>query len=645
MSAVAVHLWQSTAFAVCAALLAWLLRRHEARTRHLIWMAASAKFLIPFDLLVGFGQQFAWRTRPIVSLAVGGTLDPTQIASSPLLTDSLAMPERLATPAGASTLQRVLEALPTLLPAVWLVGTLAMLGICLFRWFRICRMLQTATQLTDGREAGILHRAERAIGIRGVPLLRSTHQLEPAVVGCAEPVIVWPADISARMNDEQIEAILMHELAHVKRHDNLMGLVHMASQAAFWFNPLLWWIGARLVEERERACDEEVVRLGADPHEYAESILRTCEYAVVSPLPCVAGVTGADLKRRVRAIVHHTPAIGLSRATTALLTLAALSAAVVPIAAGALTVREVNVALPAPVPPRIAGTPARQLVTVALRREVRTGAGQATPPVAGTQTPPASRAAPIKSGLQSPPHRTFELVAIRPAPSTGREQFASLRVLPGGRFEAEATIHNLISYAFGDGTSLMTRQIIGLSREMAQLRFRISAKAGDEPLADFDTAVFPMLRSLLEDRFKLVAHTESRMFPGYGLKLRTAGRLGPKLRPSMADCAARQKQPTADLPRCGFRYMDGKMIGIGLPMTQIAAVIHSTSVRIRSALPYPVFDRTGLTGNFDFEMEWDPMVENAIPTLIQEQLGLRLELGDEPTNVVVIDHVEAPGPD
>ena len=74
--------------------------------------------------------------------------------------------------------------------------------------------------------------------------------------------------------------------------DNLTAAVHMVVEGIFWFHPLVWWIGSRLVDERERACDEEVVRLGSEPQVYAESILKTCQFYVESPLSCVPGVTG-----------------------------------------------------------------------------------------------------------------------------------------------------------------------------------------------------------------------------------------------------------------------------------------------------------------------------------------------------------------
>ena len=90
----------------------------------------------------------------------------------------------------------------------------------------------------------------------------------------------------------------------------------MVVQAVFWFHPLVWWIGARLVDERERACDEDVLRGGSEPEVYAESILRTCRFSIESPLACVAGVTGADLKRRIEAIMNYRGAAALGVAKT-----------------------------------------------------------------------------------------------------------------------------------------------------------------------------------------------------------------------------------------------------------------------------------------------------------------------------------------
>jgi TonB family protein len=103
----------------------------------------------------------------------------------------------------------------------------------------------------------------------------------------------------------------------------------------FWFHPLVWWIGARLVEERERACDEAVVRAGHDARTYAEGMLNVCERYAASALKCSAGISGADLKRRVVEIARNRVMSKLAIQKKILLGAVALSTLVAPIIFGA----------------------------------------------------------------------------------------------------------------------------------------------------------------------------------------------------------------------------------------------------------------------------------------------------------------------
>jgi TonB family protein len=138
------------------------------------------------------------------------------------------------------------------------------------------------------------------------PAIRSSAALvEPALVGVFRPVLLLPEGIAEVLTRAQLDAVVAHELSHWRRRDNLTATVHMLVEAALWFHPLVWWIGARLIEERERACDETVVRQGHDGRAYAEAILNVCERYVASRLECAAGVSGADLKRRVIEIARN----------------------------------------------------------------------------------------------------------------------------------------------------------------------------------------------------------------------------------------------------------------------------------------------------------------------------------------------------
>src|SRR4029077_10029977 len=141
----------------------------------------------------------------------------------------------------------------------WAVGV-----VCLvIRWLRGIRQVRAAV-----REAS----PQAPVGV--VPVKSSPAIPEPSVVGVVRPVILLPEGIDAHLTPLQLKTVLLHEMAHVRRRDNVTGLIHRAVEVLFWFHPLVGWMGARLHDERERACDEDVLGAGIEPKAYAESILR-----------------------------------------------------------------------------------------------------------------------------------------------------------------------------------------------------------------------------------------------------------------------------------------------------------------------------------------------------------------------------------
>jgi uncharacterized protein (TIGR03435 family) len=147
---------------------------------------------------------------------------------------------------------------------------------------------------------------------------------------------MWPEGISQRLDDAHLKAVLTHEIWHVRRWDNLSATLHMVVEAVFWFHPLVWWLDARLAEERERACDEEVIEQHNQREAYAESILKVCEFCMEAPLACVSGVTGSDLKKRIVHIMTEQVGRRLTFSRKLLLFAAASLAVTVPVVAGAL---------------------------------------------------------------------------------------------------------------------------------------------------------------------------------------------------------------------------------------------------------------------------------------------------------------------
>jgi bla regulator protein BlaR1 len=292
------HLWQSTVCVGIAALLAIVLRRASARTRHSIWLLASVKFLVPFSLLVVAGRYVGLLTS---SLAVAeGSI------AKRLLDQSLSL-WSLDVVAGSNGAGLSFDMGPQgllLLALVWASGVAALAAWRWKQWLGVARLARASTGLECGREAHILQRVPRAsTRPRRIALRQCRSSVEPGVLGIFHPTLLWPAGLSARLSDAELEAILSHEACHVDRRDNVSALIHMGVETAFWFHPLVWWLGARLVNERERACDEEVLQMGTDRHSYAEGILKVCGFCLRAPQAFVAGVGGSTLTSRIERIM------------------------------------------------------------------------------------------------------------------------------------------------------------------------------------------------------------------------------------------------------------------------------------------------------------------------------------------------------
>jgi beta-lactamase regulating signal transducer with metallopeptidase domain len=301
------HLWQSTLFASGAGLLTLAFRRNGAGIRFWLWFTASLKFLVPFAVLAQLGEQFS-------------RFFPTPLPRSILVIQPAA--EKLSAPAQVLAVGHGQSPdLAPLLLLVWALGLAAVLGLRLVRALRLRAVIAEARDL---------------IVTGPVRVKASASLLEPGLVGILRPVVLLPVGLMARLSGAERDSILAHELSHLRRGDNVTAAIHMAVEALFWFYPPVWLIGARLIAERERACDESVVAGGHDPEVYAGSILKVCRFCVQSPLACAPGASGADLKGRVRLIMSGEAVLGLSRGKRLLLGCAAVLALGLPVMAGFL---------------------------------------------------------------------------------------------------------------------------------------------------------------------------------------------------------------------------------------------------------------------------------------------------------------------
>jgi len=259
---------------------------------------------------------------------------------------------------------------------------------------------------------------------------------------------------------------------------------------------------------------------------------------------------------------------------------------------------------------------------------------------------------PVAAQSAAPSAKVFDVASVR-ANSSGTNQTSMNRTANG------VTIGNLplraiIQFAYGIS---QPSRLLGAPGWISTERFDIVARGTVDGLDDFRA----MMQALLADRFRLSTHTEQRSVPVYTLVLaRSDGRLGPSLKPSSRECTPAGSGgrgglssivPDASAAGCGLRSSGpGELDFVGVPITTLTSLLSLSQGR-------PVIDRTGLTGNYDIHLLFAPDAQTperaidatppldgrpSIFTATQEQLGLKLEAGNEPQEVLVIDRVSRP---
>jgi uncharacterized protein (TIGR03435 family) len=238
----------------------------------------------------------------------------------------------------------------------------------------------------------------------------------------------------------------------------------------------------------------------------------------------------------------------------------------------------------------------------------------------------------------------FDAATIKPNRSGA--DGSSIGQRPGGQYVmTNGPIGMLLQNAFAP----QNRELVGAPDWVGSERYDLQATANATTSSD-DLRL--MLRALLVERLKLVAHLEPREQPVFFLvKARPDGRLGPKIERATRDCAAMAAArnagvvppalaaPANGAPPCGLQTNDAEMLGGGMTMDLLARNLGRAAGR-------PVFDRTAIDGYFDFTLTYSRGTDNpdapSFFTALQEQLGLKLEPGRAPLQTLVIEHIERP---
>jgi uncharacterized protein (TIGR03435 family) len=550
---IANHLWQSTDCVVLAWILTAALKKNRARVRYWVWLAASMKFLLPFSLLASAGGELLSRVR---------TDSPTPEYAFVLERIGQPFGPAVVVPAPASA-KPALDLFPATLLAIWLCGCAITAGSVVRKWWRIRVAQVAATPLPINFS---------------IPVLSTPSRLEPGVFGLFRQVLLLPAGIVDYLPPAQLDAVLAHELCHARRRDNLWAAIHLVVETVFWFHPAVWWVRTRLVHERERACDEEVLSSTSDPRIYAEAILNICRFYMAVPALCISGVSGSKLKERIEFILDNPISLRLSTGRKLMLGIAGIGTLAGPILIGMAT------------------------------------------------APPSRRQSAVGTQAES-----FEVASIKVSRlwRSGGEgsKRSSIEYSPNSLTMRNVDLSECLEWAYG----VKSYQISGPPFLTAE-RYDILAKPeGPSPVGHLRS----MLQDLLAHRFALTLHRDAKNLPVYAM---IVAKRGPRLPPPTTDAELSHRHVVESLPRVqggDFVFRETSMPEFAEKLSILRGV--DRPVVDRTGIPgyFDITLHSGASATLDPEGP-------SIFALLEEQLGLKLSAVKGSVEVLVIDHVEKP---
>jgi beta-lactamase regulating signal transducer with metallopeptidase domain len=293
-------LWQG---ALVAALLAAFRVALARRSPALRYAVACGALVLMLVLPVATGLSLARRGSPAFPIGTGPAAAANHGAIETAATTA---------PAGAeaflpASLESRLEALRPWALLVWFAGVL-LLSLRFLGGFRAAnRMKRRGTRPASQEwQAKLEALADRLSITRPVRLLESALVNVPTAIGAISPAILIPASVFTGLPARGIEAILAHELAHVRRHDYLVNLLQTVVETLLFYHPAVWWVSARVRIEREECCDDLAIAATGDARSYARALVRLEEMRGRAPSLAVAAA-GGNLWNRVVRLLRERP--------------------------------------------------------------------------------------------------------------------------------------------------------------------------------------------------------------------------------------------------------------------------------------------------------------------------------------------------
>jgi beta-lactamase regulating signal transducer with metallopeptidase domain len=342
---------KATVLLVLAAIVTVFLRRSPASLRHLVWsLACGGVLALPLaSALLPNWRLAAWPRLDVpVAFDAEQATAPVQ-PSKPRAPVAAAPAVRHETAASTSPVAdgavrfRLIPDWTTLVFPIWLGGVGAVLLLLAVGMARIMWLDRLTRPVEDEAWLILVEELSLELGLtRHVRLLQSHGPAMPMTWGIRRPAILLPAEADT-WTAERRRDVLLHELAHVKRHDFVIQLMARIACAVYWFHPLVWLAAARLCEERERACDDQVLRAGATPSVYATHLLeiaRGLRAVHATSLASVAMARPAQLATRLIDVLDARRSRDTLSARSAVPAWIAAIAVVVPLAAAAPRIAE-----------------------------------------------------------------------------------------------------------------------------------------------------------------------------------------------------------------------------------------------------------------------------------------------------------------
>jgi bla regulator protein BlaR1 len=618
------HLWQSTSIMLLIWLLTIHLKKYRANLRYRLWMLASVKFLVPLSFLVEFGKLLRSSVKHTSSIPIPQMSDVIVRSIQPYA--ALLQVDPTAAVANAHSIQAA-GAVWIVCLCVWGFGTVVMAALWLRTWLRLYNIARLGTPWGK---------------VSDTQVLLCEGSVDPGVFGILKPVILLPEALPRQLSQPELDTIYAHELCHARRRDNLTAAFHAVVHSVFWFHPAVWIIRAKLMDERERACDETVLASGVDIDIYARSIVRVCKLQVEGQGDVMAWVTGGNLKERIQRILSNISSETLSPGRKCFLAAAAILVVMLPISLGVMNTQEANAQ-----------------TDVSFRANSSSFQGEMS-----------------DARQQATETLKFDVASVRPSKETDSSSTVPLgpgAVYPQSDGILRAKNFSLLTYlVFAYKLADYHMDALDSAAFNSILHDRYSIEARTEKPNVTKDELRLMMQTLLTERFKLAVHYEKKQVRVFALTELKAGSLGPKLRlhPVGATCIGANLRSTAaegksiELPlqsqKGDFPSVCNGILGLSasaqdrysfgaanVPMPLIASSLSSWG-----NLGRPVVDQTGLTGTYDFVMDYTPDPRPSYATVdsdgpgfreaLKEQLGLKLEDGRAPVDFLVLDHVEHP---